>query len=80
MKRRLVIQSLLASPFAAPYEAGAQPADWQTVVAPDLSFRIEMPAPVAKSTADEKEKGHAAPRVAWESKRDEQIFDFDYVD
>jgi hypothetical protein len=77
MKRRLVVLSLLASPIAALH---AQPDDWQTVVAPDLSFRIEMPAPVTKSTADEKEKGHANPRVAWESKRDEQIFDFDYVD
>src|SRR5258708_6583766 len=77
MKRRLVVLSPLAVPIAA---ARAQSADWQTVVAPDLSFRIEMPTPVAKSTADEKEKGHANPRVAWESKRDEQIFDFDYVD
>jgi hypothetical protein len=77
MKRRLVVLSPLAVPIAA---ARAQSADWQTVVAPDLSFRIEMPAPVAKSTAGEKEKGHANPRVAWESKRDEQNFDFDYVD
>jgi len=77
MKRRLVVLSPLAVPIAA---ARAQSADWQTVVAPDLSFRIEMPAPVAKSTADEKEKGHANPRVAWESKLDEQNFDFDYVD
>jgi len=77
MKRRLVVLSPLAVPIAA---ARAQSADWQTVVAPDLSFRIEMPAPVAKSTADEKEKGHATPRVAWESKLDEQNFDFDYVD
>ncbi len=77
MKRRLVVLSPLAVPIAA---ARAQSADWQTVGAPDLSFRIEMPAPVAKSTADEKEKGHANPRVAWESKRDEQNFDFDYVD
>jgi len=77
MKRRLVVLSPLAVPIAA---ARAQSADWQTVVAPDLSFRIEMPAPVAKSDADEKEKGHANPRVAWESKLDEQNFDFDYVD
>ena len=39
-----------------------------------------MPAPVAKSTADDKEKGHASPRVAWESKRNDEMFDFDYVD
>jgi len=61
-------------------DARAQADEWQTVVAPDLRFRLEMPAPAAKSTADEKEKGHAGARVAWESRRGEQIFNFDYVD
>ena len=75
-KRRSVLVSLLAVPVAA----RAQPDEWQTVVAPDLRFRLEMPSPATKTTADEKEKGHAAPRVAWESKRGQQIFDFDYVD
>ena len=60
--------------------AQAQAGEWQTVVAPDLRFRLEMPAPASKATADEKEKGHSAPRVAWESKRRDQIFNFDYVD
>lgn len=76
MKRRL----LLASALVLPVAARAQSDDWQTIVAPDLKFRLEMPSPAAKSTADEKEKGHAAPRVAWESKRGQQIFDFDFVD
>lgn len=76
MKRRLVLVSLLALPSAA----RAQSDQWQTVVAPDLRFRLEMPAPATKSTADEKEKGHAGARVAWESKLGEQIFNFDYVD
>ena len=76
IKRRLVLLSLLAVPL----NARAQADEWQTVVAPDLRFRLEMPAPAAKSTADEKEKGHAGVRVAWESKRGEQIFNFDYVD
>jgi hypothetical protein len=76
MNRRLVLVSLLALPWAA----RAQADEWQTVVAPDLRFRLEMPAPAAKSTADEKEKGHAGARVAWESRRGEQIFNFDYVD
>ena len=58
----------------------AQSDDWQTIVAPDLRFRLEMPSPVEKSTADEREKGHVAPRVAWEARRGDQIFDFDYVD
>ncbi len=76
IKRRLVLLSSLAVPM----NARAQADEWQTVVAPDLRFRLEMPAPAAKSTADEKEKGHAGARVAWESKRGEQIFNFDYVD
>ena len=76
IKRRLVLLSLLAVPM----NAQAQADEWQTVVAPDLRFRLEMPAPAAKSTADEKEKGHAGARVAWESRRGDQIFNFDYVD
>ncbi len=76
MKRRLVLLSLLAVPL----NARAQADEWQTIVAPDLRFRLEMPAPATKSTAEEKEKGHAGARVAWESKRGDQIFNFDYVD
>ena len=60
--------------------ARAQTDEWQPVVAPDLRFRLEMPAPATKSTADEKEKGHASVRVAWESRRGDQIFNFDYAD
>jgi hypothetical protein len=78
MKRRFVLAS--ASLLVAPVMARAQGDQWQTVVAPDLRFRLEMPAPATKTTADEKEKGHASARVAWESKRGDQIFNFDYVD
>ena len=76
MKRRLLVLALVAAPLAV----WAQPADWQTVVGRDLKFRLEMPAPVNKSADAAKETGHAAPRVAWETKRDGDIFDFDYVD
>ena len=76
MNRRRIVLCLTAVPFAAI----AQPADWETVEGPDQRFRFEMPAPVDKAPADEKEKGHAGPRVAWEAKRDGQIFDFDFVD
>ena len=76
LKRRFLAMSLVALPVVA----RAQDDQWQTVVAPDLRFRLEMPAPAKKATADEKEKGHSAPRVAWESKRSDQIFNFDYVD
>jgi hypothetical protein len=78
MKRRLLLASALVLPVAAPVVARAD--DWQTIVAPDLKFRLEMPSPATKTTAAEKEKGHASPRVSWESKRGQQIFDFDYVD
>jgi len=81
MNRRLVVFSLLMVPMmASAQSASAQPADWQTVVGGDLRFRLEMPAPAAKTTAAEKEKGHAGERVAWASKRDDELFDFDYVD
>ncbi len=76
MNRRLLVFSLLMVPTMA----SAQPADWQTVVGSDLRFRLEMPAPAVKTTAAEKEKGHAGERVAWQSKRDDELFDFDYVD
>ena len=76
MKRLLFVLAVLLAPLAAL----AQADQWQTVVAPDLRFRLEMPTPVAKSTANEKETGHAAARVAWESKRAGEMFDFDYVD
>lgn len=76
MKRAVFVLALLLWPALAAAQAGG----WQTVVAPDLRFRLEMPAPVAKSTADDKEKGHSSPRVAWESKRNGEMFDFDYVD
>jgi hypothetical protein len=75
-RRFLLIVALLALPAAV----AAQSDEWQTVVSPDLRCRIEMPAPASKSVAEEREKGHAAPRVAWESKRGEDMFDFDYVD
>jgi hypothetical protein len=80
MKRRLILLlCLLSAPFAA--AAQTPPAEqWQTVVAPDLRFRLEMPAPVEKTTANEKEKGHAGERIAWAAKRDGEMFDFDYVD
>jgi hypothetical protein len=80
MKRRLVVLAVLLSPLAAPVAVQAQPAEWQTVVGRDLRFRLEMPAPVEETKAAEKEKGHAAERIAWASKRDGEMFDFDYVD
>jgi hypothetical protein len=80
MNRRLVVLGLLAAPLVAPTQIWAQSIDWQTVVGPELAFRLEMPAPVEKTTAGEKEKGHAAPRLAWSAKRDGQMFDFDFVD
>ncbi|MBV8394259.1 MAG: hypothetical protein JOY81_13845 [Alphaproteobacteria bacterium] len=74
--RRSIVLSLLALPAGA----RAQSDEWQTVVAPDLRCRLEMPAPVNKTTAQGKETGHAAPRIAWEAKRGVDMFDFDYVD
>ncbi|MBS0546457.1 MAG: hypothetical protein JSR24_01835 [Proteobacteria bacterium] len=75
-KRRPFLLALLALPLAA----RAQSDDWQTVVAPDLRCRLEMPSPAQKSEGGDKEKGHAGVRLSWESRRENQIFDFDYVD
>jgi hypothetical protein len=80
MKRRLVVVGLLAAPLAASPQTWAQSIDWQTVVGPELRFRLEMPAPIEKTAAAEKEKGHTAARLAWSAKRDGQMFDFDFVD
>ncbi len=80
MKRRLIVSCLLAAPLVTPLRSHAQPADWQTIVGPELRFRFEMPAPVEKSQATEKEQGHVGPRIAWAAKRDGQNFDFDFVD
>ena len=90
LTRRFVLLASTALPLAA---ASAQtfaqtlaqaPAplaeQWQTVVGPDLRFRLEMPAPVEKTTSGEKEKGHASERIAWASKLDGEMFDFDFVD
>jgi hypothetical protein len=76
MKRRLIVLALLIAPGAVL----AQSEEWQTVIGSDLRFRLEMPAPAAKNSAEDKEKGHASARVAWESKRDDEMFDFDFVD
>lgn len=76
MKKLFLLLVLAVLPFAAQ----AQSDDWQTVVAPDLRCRLEMPSPAAKNEASDNEKGHAGPRVSWESKRNGQIFDFDYID
>jgi hypothetical protein len=80
LPRRCLALFVLVAASAAALAVRAQSDDWQTVVGPDLRFRLEMPSPVDKSTAEAREKGHAAPRLAWEAKRGEQIFDFDYVD
>ncbi len=79
MKRRSLVLAALVVPVAAHAQAPAGD-QWQTVVGPDLRFRLEMPAPVDKTVATEKEKGHAGERVAWAAKRDKEMFDFDYVD
>jgi hypothetical protein len=80
MKRRLFVLGLSAAPLIVPIQAEAQSATWQTIVGPDLRFRFEMPAPVEKTTATEKEQGHVAPRIAWASKQGGQNFDFDFAD
>ncbi len=73
-------RALVAGLVVAPLVARAQAEGWQQVIAPDLGFLLDMPAPVKLSTAAETEKGHVGPRRAWLSQRDGEMFDFDYVD
>ena len=80
MKRRFLTLALVAMTAVPPTVAQAQPAEWQTVVGRDLRFRLEMPAPATETKAAEKEKGHVSERISWASKRDGEMFDFDYVD
>ena len=76
INRFIVLLAALVLPLAA----AAQDAKWQSIVSRDLKFKLEMPAPVEQTTADEKERGHAGARQAWASKLDDQLFDFDFVD
>jgi hypothetical protein len=87
MKRRLAVLCLMAAPLAVRAQTASTPSapaqsipEWQAVVGPELRFRFEMPTPIEKVTAPEKEKGHATPRIGWSAKRDGQMFDFDFVD
>ena len=82
-ERRAILASLftaLVTPGVAFAQALAQTDEWQTVVGSDLRFRLEMPSPAAKNTSMDKEKGQAGQRVSWASKRDDEMFDFDFVD
>ena len=76
MKALLFLLALMVAPLAAL----AQAPDWQSIVSRDLRFRLEMPAPATQTAADEKERGHSGVRTAWAAKRDDAMFDFDFVD
>ncbi|HKV15641.1 MAG TPA: hypothetical protein VJQ81_11385, partial [Reyranella sp.] len=71
MRRRTLAILLATLPFAARAQSDGE---WQTIVAPDLRFRLEMPSPAEKSVAGQKDPGNIAPRVAWESRLADQIF------
>ena len=77
MKRRLLVLALAGR---AARRAQAQADDWQTVV----GARPALPARDAGARDQEhgrrEGEGPRRARVAWESKRGDQIFDFDYVD
>ena len=55
MKRRLLLGAAAAVVPLMQVPASAQSDEWQTVVSPDLRFRLEMPAQVNKSTARSEE-------------------------
>jgi hypothetical protein len=73
-----LLAALLLAGVALPSMAAAQ--SWTDVVASDMRFKVEMPAPVERSTADEKETSFAGPRSVFHATQGGQNFDFDHVD
>ena len=53
---------------------------WTDVVASDMRFKVEMPAPVERKTVDEKDASFAGPRTVYQAQLNGQNFDFDHVD
>ncbi|HJQ60944.1 MAG TPA: hypothetical protein VJ890_28830 [Vineibacter sp.] len=53
---------------------------WSDVLAPDLRFKLEMPAPVERRQAAEREASFDGVRTVYQSALAGQNFDFDYVD
>ncbi|TWT02091.1 hypothetical protein [Reyranella sp. CPCC 100927] len=76
--RRVVAGLLLLVGVAWMSSAAAQ--TWTDVIAPDLRFKVEMPAPVERATADEKEAWYAGPRTVYQAALNGQNFDFDHID
>jgi hypothetical protein len=53
---------------------------WTDVVAADMRFKVEMPAPVDRKSVDEKDASFAGPRTVYQAQLNGQNFDFDHVD
>lgn len=74
----LLFATLVLLPSVMPRSAMAQA--WTDVLPPDARFRIEMPAPVERSTVDEKLTVFAGLRTVYQSTLGTHNFDIDHVD
>jgi hypothetical protein len=77
MIRRTVFLALAA---AIALRAAALAQDWSDVIAPDMRFKVEMPAPVQRNSADERDPSFAGPRTTYEAMFGRRNFELDYVD
>jgi hypothetical protein len=73
-----VVSLLLA--IGCCFAASARAQSWTDVIATDMRFKIEMPAPVERKSVTEKEAAYAGPRSVYQSSIGAQNFDFDHVD
>jgi len=76
--RHIMTSLLLLAGIIVSSSAAAQ--TWTDVVAPDLRFKIEMPAPVDRGTVNEKESSYIGPRTVYQAALNAQNFDFDHID
>lgn len=76
--RRVMAGLLLLAGIIVSSSAAAQ--TWTDVVAPDLRFKLEMPAPVDRGIVNEKESSYAGPRTVYQAALNGQNFDFDHID
>ncbi|HEX2887983.1 hypothetical protein [Vineibacter terrae] len=76
--RRAVVGLLLAT--GAGLSSAGMAQTWTDVIAPDMRFKIEMPAPVDRGTVDEKQASFDGLRTVYQATAGGHNFDFDYVD
>lgn len=75
--RRFVL-GLAAAAALVPLHASAQ--TWSDVIATDMRFKVEMPAPVDRKSVNEEDTSFVGPRAVYQATLGGHNFDFDHVD